>query len=193
MKSLWLLTFFISSVIPATVFAENTCLEKIWNLDDLDSPMTFENSAGAQKGWQYMTAYTSPALPTPSKALYYGSLVTGNYNFGTNYGQATTSEIPIPSETHTKLFMRAMLFVEATVVFDRFTVTASDEKGKRVTVFQKSENIVGAWKDVEADLTSFAGKKITITFDFATIDGTGNEGRGIYVSDLKILSHCEAR
>jgi Immune inhibitor A-like, MAM domain len=122
-----------------------------------------------------------------SYALYYGNPIDENYiGFGANSGQVSVTTTLGAGKAG--IWFMLYMDTEKGSTYDKLVVkangTAKWTKDSTDTVTLK------AWQAVHVDLSAYAGKTVTITFDFDTTDGALNATEGVYIDDLTIYSGC---
>ena len=143
----------------------------------------FENSAGADKGWQW----ASKALYAKSGTgvLYYGDPAQGNYNFGQSKGLATSPKILLPKETSE---LRFWFYADTeSEKYDDVTLSvAGNSKPLQMWSRYGSSVKIQAWNAVAVPLKGFEGQEVQLLFNFDTLDGTANTGHGAFIDDLRL-------
>ncbi len=188
---------------------QNCCITKNLFKDDfesgnLDQYSVQEGTHNNDVKWQI----TDQRAAQGKKALYYGDTIQHNYNSGSmaNFGYITTPSVDVPAKGYTaltfQLFMSTewddkdtyvnpakndLFYVEAV----ERTGTTPDSPVKATTIWESGQikgTTKGTFIPVGIDLTPFAGKKISIRFNFFTGDNQDNDKEGIYIDSLSIDS-----
>ena len=55
---------------------------------------------------------------------------------------------------------------------------------------KSSTTVMQKWQEVSIDLSSYAGKSVTIKFKFDTSDDILNDSEGVYIDDITIYHSC---
>lgn len=109
----------------------------------------------------------------------------------TNSGEATSPAIEIPGEaTYVRLRMASWYSTESSTSYDKKTVLVSANDGPFTQVHQESSG-ASAWKDLDLDISSFAGQSIRVKLRFDTVDSISNAYEGWYVDALKVAADVE--
>ena len=174
--------------------ADGCCEPEILNIDfdagDL-AGFAVENSDPAV-GWQVFGAEGASSSPTP--ALYYGDPIDPadlNYNNGDINGGTATLPVFF-GEVHNGLAFTFDLFMdtESSANYDKLTVEIIHE-GTVYRVWDKTSlESTGVWVSYEVDLSAFAGWAADLVFSFDTVDNTINDGEGVYVDNIALISTC---
>ncbi|MBT9558878.1 MAG: hypothetical protein IV100_22800 [Myxococcales bacterium] len=157
---------------------------------DSGAPLSFTVSGGSGAvTWQL--AQTG-ALSQPG-ALYYGQLPQLDYDVGVSAGVATAPPIALPAGSPSLRFARN-LAIEPGQVNDKVWLTVTVTGQAPVTIWDKTWNAgpgVG-WKDVQLDLSAYAGKTVTLSLHFDSVDGKNNGGQynGAWFDDFRVTTPC---
>jgi hypothetical protein len=149
----------------------------------------FTNSGGPTKGWQVVG--NALLSKSPKGALYYGDPAAGNYNWGTNNGQATSPSFLVPSGKKSELVFQLHMDTESGTTYDKLIVYVVDG-GQKNTIWTKSSSGFGTkkWIEVKSDLSKYAGKSVQVLFDFNTTDSVANSTKGVFVDDFQVVVDC---
>jgi hypothetical protein len=126
-----------------------------------------------------------------SYSLYYGDPVAGDYDSGAqNYGTvAMKAFTPVAAK---KAGMTFMLYMdtESGTSYDALTVMANGTKVWESTSTNVSYSDMGTWIEISIDLSTYAGKALTISIKFDTMDDIANTSEGVYIDDITIYHSC---
>jgi hypothetical protein len=176
--------------------AAGCCKPDVW-VNDFDQgdlkDITINNSQGPGKGWHISSSPPGNTTKTPPGVLWYGDPATSSFSFGgvANNGKATTPKILLPSATPSSLSMWLFMDTEGGTTYDKLTISLIVD-GAKSAIFTKavSSFSTNSWYEVKADLSLHSGKEIQVEFDFNTTDSAVNDGKGVFIDDLKILTKC---
>jgi hypothetical protein len=124
-----------------------------------------------------------------SYSLYYGDPAAGDYDSGTaNNGKAALAPQALTAGKKAGLSFALWMDVEAGAGFDTLEVYVGTD-----LVWQKDMSTVPKlkiWKQVEIDLSKYAGQSVAIRFVFDTTDSVSNTGEGVYIDNVTIYDNC---
>ena len=144
------------------------------------------SAASGGVGWSVVTN-----RPGAGKySLYYGNPTKKTYDSGArNTGTAVTPSITLPAGKKAGLSLYLYMDVETVNTHDKLSIYVD-----KTLVWGKNKPSINVtfktWQTINVDLSSYAGKTITVTFEFDTTDGLGNTGEGTYIDDLFIYYGC---
>jgi len=191
--------------------AEGCCVEFTWEKDfdsGGDQGFTFDNALGLgigipgfefSIGWQVSGDCGFNSSPA---ALYYG-MTAGlfgsciyNIDLGfplglPNSGTATSAEFTLPEVQTYTLTLQMLADIQAGGAADTFSIEVV-EGGAASAIWSKGDlggNLGQTWHDVSLDLSDFAGKTVSLRFNFDTLGATGS-GVGILVDDILLTADC---
>jgi len=144
-------------------------------------------SVSQEVGWRHLADMGHDALGS----LYYGNALGTSYESAeSTSGEARSPTLTLPSGQHAALHFWLYLDVESSTTFDRLEVLLDGEplwsKSTLPLAFYRS------WVPMEVDLSTHAGKSITLSFSFVTGDAFSNQGRGVFIDDVAVITHCGA-
>ena len=173
--------------------AQGCCAPELWthNFDDGSAKgITFKNSHGAAHGWQVWQQ--ASYYKSPKGALYYGDPVAKNYKFtGSNSGTATLPTVQLPDKSGLTLRFWAFFQKETSSTYDKLSVRIQPEGGSTTTLWTTgTSDADGIWYDKSLSLSAYKGKKVTVSFYFATGDGSANSELGVLLDDVRLLQTC---
>jgi hypothetical protein len=129
-----------------------------------------------------------------SGALYYGNPDTKNFDSGgVNTGSAESPKFQLATDTGLELRFWVWLDTESGSGWDALSlsVVAGDQE---IEVWSKDYGSpMNKWFEAKADLSSFAGREVSLRFFFDTNDDESNDGEGVYVDDLAITATCSPK
>jgi hypothetical protein len=127
---------------------------------------------------------------TPSYAIRYANPTANNFaGSGTNSGTLLVPKLTIPTTGTSTLKFWLYMDTEASTSYDKLTITHS---AATTTLWTKSSAVVmKQWKEHTVDLSSLKGKTGQITFNFNTVDSSGNTGEGVYIDDVGVFLGCQ--
>lgn len=172
--------------------APGCCQPLAWS-NDFDGGdakgMTFANSAGPTKGWQVWTQASESK--SGKGVLYYGDPAAGNFDFSSSSGSAKSAKILLPATQPSSVQFWLFMDTEQGPPYDVLDVAIwADNVSKPVWNKNTSGYKVGSWKQITIDLALYAGKEVQVEFKFNTIDSVANNGKGVFVDDLNIVTKC---
>ena len=126
-----------------------------------------------------------------SISLYFGLPEEHTYDNGMLVAaSATTAPMMLPAGHRVSLTFWAYLSVETGKTWDVLSVSVVRSSGT-VPVWAKGyETPLEEWTPVSLDLSAFAGEKVQVAFVFNSNDTTYNDGEGVYIDDIHLLSLC---
>ena len=157
--------------------------------------MILDNTKGPSQGWQLRSQ--SPQHKTPTGTLYYGDPIKNNFNFENQASQgiAATPFVVVPKGGKLNFWLWMDTEMGDNVQWDNLIVYLQPQAGAKVVLWNKMT--VGAklppmqWYFVDVPLPlEFGGQSQQIIFEFNTIDGAGNDGQGVFIDSIQILSTC---
>lgn len=141
-----------------------------------------------------------PRYTSPPSALYFGDpsapCVGGggtcpSFNNGKVVGASATSPaIQLPVAGQVVASFQIYVDTEAGESFDRVALNVLH--GANVTQVWAKKDAPKAFLPVTVDISKFSGQSIALQLVFDSVDSFGNEGEGVYVDDLVIVTHCTA-
>jgi hypothetical protein len=157
---------------------------------------TFEDGKNPPTGWTITNSDTKVGWTVTnlkpgsgSYSLYYGDPATKNYDTSgsANNGTAKLPAAAITAGKKAGLSFLLWIDTETGTSFDQLEVQVDGTK-----VWEKdSTNVtMKAWQEITIDLSSYAGKSITITFLFDTSDSISNSTEGLYLDNVTIFDNC---
>ncbi len=172
------------------------CSPDVW-VNDFDGgdikDIVISNSQGPAAGWQLTNKPPAGVAKTAPGVLYYGDLNKGTFDFGASKGTATTPKILLPSGTNSKLTLDIYMDTElgGAGSFDDLYIYVV-VGGNKVTAWNKSSPGFGGnqWISVTYDLKTYIGQEIQVEIFFDTKDSIGNQGKGVFIDNLKVTTGC---
>jgi hypothetical protein len=169
---------------------------KAWTPVASAKTVAYDFESGKTTGWTITNSDTSVGWVVSSKraaggkySLYYGDPSAGDYDTGgQNYG---TAQLPAFTPTTGKkagLTFSLWMDTESLSSYDVLEVYANTTK-----VWSKTTTTVSSmktWLEISIDLSSYAGKSVTIKFKFDTKDSYSNSTEGLYIDDITIYHNC---
>ena len=130
---------------------------------------------------------------SPSAALYYGSTLSNNYDFGSNNGTALSPLMAVPAGKSSKLWLSLYMDTEGGTSYDQLTVNLVKSDGSKVKILDKATSGMTtlAWGDFWLDVSQYGGGSIRVEIVFNTVDSVLNSGLGVFVDDVKIETVCQ--
>ncbi|MSQ82521.1 MAG: hypothetical protein EXR77_06335 [Myxococcales bacterium] len=172
------------------------CCEPDVYVNDFDQgalkDITIVNSAGVGKGWQINATPPGALSKTPPAVLWYGDPGKGTFDMGATNGKATTGKIFLPAVTPSKLTFSLLMDTESggKGSYDDMYVYVY-VGAQKLPAWDKGSGVTpNKWYEVTFDLATYAGQEIQVEFYFNTLDSVGNNGKGVYIDDLKITTSC---
>lgn len=142
-------------------------------------------------GWQVAAMPQAQSAPN---VLYYGNPATMSFSTsGSNTGQAVSAPIELPEGYEIQLRFKGYYESEGGTSYDKFELRVQSGDITPFVVAGKSDLTLGSWKTVTKDLTYMAGQTIQLVFWFDSVDGIANDGLGVLIDDLEIISTCEEK
>ncbi len=126
--------------------------------------------------------------------LYYGNPVTHSFaNGSANQGTATMPALELLGDAGYTLSFDVFMDVEAAATFDALEVLATVDGQEGLVLWSKeSYDVMAQWQSVQIDLSGLAGHTVQLQFSFATGDSWGNDGLGVLIDDVELVSTCQA-
>ncbi|HIA02710.1 MAG TPA: hypothetical protein EYN66_12515 [Myxococcales bacterium] len=154
--------------------------------------VTLDNS-DPEVGWHVVSDSLSKS---PPGSLRYGSLVVGNYDNGLSHsGTLSLPPIALSPAVESWITFDLFLDVEYGTYSDTLEVHLTEEGGSQnLVIWNKAKAYVyNGWWSHKLQLTAFAGKTVSITFVFDTVDEEDNDGQGVFLDNLHVYSNCQPR
>jgi hypothetical protein len=132
-----------------------------------------------------------------NNSLYFGNGIS--YNNGTiAEGIAKTAKITLPAiapPAIAPVYMsfEAYLDIESNPAKDIFQVEITDvSSSKSSVIFDKTSPDVSYKQCFTAvlDISGYAGKEVTVSFKFNSVDSLNNSGQGIWIDNIKFYKGC---
>lgn len=129
--------------------------------------------------------------PIGGSAIYYGSADQSGYDNGwANSGAVVSPEFMIPAAAQTRVEFQVWQDVAGLGGFDRFTVELITDDGHAEAWTRPADFASRTTSDVSVDVSAFSGQKVRLAFRFDTIDYVDNDGEGVYIGRIAVLSTC---
>lgn len=146
--------------------------------------------ADSEVGWRI--------APTPDQggatSLYYGNAAgTGFDDGGWNTGLAIGPPLTLPANVDSTLRFRVWMDVESVPGSDQVEVLAWTQGGTFPVWSRPGGFPMRVWQNVEADVSALAGRTVQWVFSFDSVDGLHNDGRGVFIDDVRVDSPCLPR
>jgi len=170
---------------------EGCCLEVMLD-EDFEGPVggwTFSPINEGNVGWQIWDG----GPDSDGLALYYGNILTGNFDNGTqNGGDVVTPEIWLQPGTDNVLGFDLYMDTESGLGYDALEIfvdwTGNDTW---ILVWDKSALAgMSAWTSYAVDLSGLAGETVRLRFAFDSLDAISNDGLGVVIDNLVLGSTC---
>lgn len=132
----------------------------------------------------------------PGQALYFGNAAGTSYdgNGARVSGAAWSPRMTLPAGVALTLRFRTWQDVEAIPGQDPFTVQLVSPQAEATLAWSRPEGFrMREWQAVEVDLSALAGRTVRLRFGFDSLDGAANEGRGVFLDDIAVVSTCVPR
>jgi hypothetical protein len=143
---------------------------------------------GDSATWQIGTAQVHGG----ASSLYFGSLVTGTYDFGARIRSSVESpKYKLPLDKRAQVTAWVWLDVENSVNYDTLTLFAVEGNNLTPLWGKGSMQVMEKWVFVALDLQAFMGKELSFRFAFDSIDGHDNGYAGVFVDDFKVYDMCD--
>jgi hypothetical protein len=124
-------------------------------------------------------------------SLYFGSIETGNYDFGGRVKVfAETQPINLSDEVKTSVDFWFWANVENTLNYDNFTFFIVSESGLIPLWGKESMYQMKKWRHIELDVQAWRGQTVKFRIVFDTIDGHDNNYDGVYFDDFRLMESC---
>lgn len=154
--------------------------------------------AGSPAGWAFQNDASSVGWTIHngrathgSFALYYGDPAKKNFDSGSiNKGTASMPSVSIASGKKAGLRFGLYMDTETGSGYDILEVLVKEGTNTSSVWKKSSTTKMKAWQEVSIDLSSYAGKTITIQFQFNTADSYGNNGEGVYIDEISLFTDC---
>ncbi len=170
---------------------------KGWSPTNNAKVQVYDFESGNTSGWTIKNSDSKVGWTVTSKrsvsgnySLYYGDPVVGTFDTGTVANQGTASLPSISLSASKKAGLSFILWIntESGDSYDKLHVLVDNvevwAKDKTITVQQST------WQEISIDLSKYAGKTVTIAFEFNTVDSAVNNKEGIYIDDITLFHDC---
>ena len=121
-------------------------------------------------------------------SYWYGQDLSGNYDTGTqNSGSITSPVIDITNATSAALVFWSWYETDtfSDITDKRYVAIYNGGSSKTIQLYGEK---MSEWTRHVIDISEFAGSKITVYFDFNTMDGLDNAHQGWYIDDVEIVT-----
>jgi DNA-binding beta-propeller fold protein YncE len=142
-------------------------------------------------GWQVILSNRCYSQPN---CLYYGNPQTMSFETSSrNFGAVITQPIRLPAQSQITLSLALYIDCEATPSHDVLKISALTEKGRFILWQKPPQMAMGEWNAVTIDISALSGRFVALELFFDTVDETNNNGAGVFVDDIRIVSTCRPK
>jgi DNA-binding beta-propeller fold protein YncE len=126
--------------------------------------------------------------------LAFSNAATTGYGTGARVaGTALSPPVTLPAGVALSVTFRTWQDVESAPGQDPFRVDALSPDGTATPVWTRPEGFpMRAWRTVTANASALGGRTVRLRFAFDSLDGTANDGRGVFLDDIAVTSTCAA-
>ncbi|MEZ4265660.1 MAG: hypothetical protein R3F39_04725 [Myxococcota bacterium] len=125
---------------------------------------------------------------------YFGDPTALDFDTGERVaGRLELAPVALPADRPSRLVFHVYADVEAGPIWDVLVVRVLDPAAPAasVPVYVKDAALaLGSWQRVSVDLAAFAGRTVTIQFDFDSVEATLNDTEGVSLDAIWVLSGC---
>jgi hypothetical protein len=170
------------------------CLPEVAVLDfeaaSADQGWTFE---GTQGGYGWQVAEIPSYAKSGTHVLYYGNPSTLTYK-GTDYPYATATSPTwdLPTEVEVALSFSAYNGTDPWAWDDTLSIEVKGA-GNWFPVASINDLVNQDWTALNFDLSFLGGQAVSIRFRFESFDLWANQGLGIVIEDLQLITTCAAK
>jgi hypothetical protein len=160
----------------------------------------YDFEQGAATGWSITNSDTKVGWVVSTKrplggsyALYYGNPVTGHYDDGGqggNNGTATTPAVMLTAGKKAGLSFMLYMDTESGTFYDLLTITVNGTKVWESDSTNVPYGSMKKWLPFTVDLSTYAGKSVSIVFKFDTMDDVANTTEGVHLDEVTIFHGC---
>jgi hypothetical protein len=145
--------------------------------------------------WQ-LNAPPSACSAWGAQSLYFGNKT--DYADGENQvsGWVKTAGLTLPPiipPATNPIFVSFNLYLDVEVTYNKdiLKVTATNPD-QELVIFHKDQSnpVYQSCSEITGDLSNFAGKITYLKFEFDSMDGTNNTGKGIWIDNIRIYKSC---
>ncbi len=156
---------------------------------DFESASGFAFSAAVDGvGWQV----SNKRAHSGGASLYYGNPTTSTIDTSApgaaHQGWAEGPELTVPADKKATLHFWVWLDVETVAEHDKLTVSVAGQPVWTKTPTTIAPSLRRQWVFVAVDLGGFAGQTVKVRFDFDSVDSWANQGEGVYIDDVALVS-----
>ena len=151
---------------------------------------------GQPARWHYSTTSSHSAdgaarFADPETGIY-GNPETAD-GTAASQGKLVLPAVEVPAGKTVELTFWIRVDVEKAPQFDLVSLVArvGGETASLWSKSQLSDSDFDAWTKVTVDLSPFAGKAVVLAFGVDTLDGTKNDGAGVWVDDIRVAAACD--
>lgn len=168
---------------PATLVVdfEKTPLDG-WSIEDVAA----NQPAGAEVVWHGSTLRAHSG----ARSLHLGHAASPGYSTGLHVASRALGPATTPKGgTPLVLVFWIWADVEDGDLWDQVSVKIETVGGQSVPVWYKAYGFpMRVWVPVRVDISAFAGAAFRPVFDFDSVDDSFNEGEGVYIDDVNVLT-----
>lgn len=168
------------------------CFTKVagWTFDDGTLGGFSVTNNSPKVGWKTIE---NQYFKSPFGSLYFGDpkSVTYDDQGAPVSGIALSQPFLLPTAGVVSVAMDAFLDIEQTLVKDRLWIHVVFANGEKEEVwFKSSKTEIAQWTEIMIDLTPYLGQVVRLEFQFDSVDGTQNNGKGVFIDDIRVIATC---
>lgn len=128
---------------------------------------------------------------TGAYGWYFGDPTTLSFDNGERVaGRLEFQPLTLPAGRPARLVFHVYADVEAGPAWDLLVVRVAAPDGSLPVYAKDAGFTVGGWQRVSVDLAAFAGRTVSIQFDFDSVEATLNDTEGLTLDSIWVLTDC---
>ncbi|NUN14217.1 MAG: hypothetical protein HUU55_11335, partial [Myxococcales bacterium] len=168
------------------------CFTKVagWTFDDGTLGGYTATNPSIKVGWKTIE---NQYYKSPFGSLYFGDTKNVNYDDAGApvSGVVISQPFLLPTAGVVSVTMDAFLDIEQTVVKDRLWIYLVFSNGEKEEIwFKSSKTEISQWTEINIDLTPYLGEVVRLEYQFDSVDGTQNSGKGVFIDDIRVIASC---
>ncbi len=170
------------------------CFDRVLLAEDAESPDTASQISD-------LAPSSAPAIRwnrsahrafTGAFGWYFGDPSALNFDNGERVaGRLELSPVTLPSDRLARLIFHVYADVEAGPTWDLLVVRVATPDSSTPVFVKDAGFTVDGWQRVSVDLAAFAGRTVSIQFDFDSVEATLNDTEGLTLDAIWVLTDCE--
>ena len=185
---------------------EGACLYRVAEASDCCSPdlLVEDFEEAGELSLELINSHETVAWHVSSKRAHSGSSALrygdpGNEAYDADVptvGRALSERLTLPVSSAVTLNFALWIEIEDLLTYDTLDLylhrgEVSNEEA-RVLLWDKSAVLdsMSAWTVQQLDMSPYAGETVRLEFRFETVDATINDGGGVFLDDLRLVTDC---